>query len=555
MLAALLAQQATQIPAVSAEVDHDEIAAGESVTLTIRIETRGTEPIEVSEPALTLLERRGFREQSQVSIQAGLTTRITTRQIQLAATDPGTATIGPVRVKQGDRFAETGELSIRVTPRPVDAAVALSPRVRAMLANMPPPDGIRNVALGIVASPTTVMVGAPVDVVVAAWFPREVRLQLRTPPSLTDPELRGAWVYPQPVPTGLAATRFVGGRWYDLYVLHSVVFPFSPGTLDIGRAKVAYALPLTYSFLSRELRHEVESDPVIVTVNDQPPAGRPSSFPGLVASNLRMQMEVAPRTVAVGEASTVTITLTGSGNVALWPEPKVRWPDDVRIYPGDTDVKTALENGRIAGTKRFTYLVVPDSAGVHAIRDVSVPYLDLDTRRYGELRAAAVDVVAGEVGGGGAPVAARPEPPALLEAGGDPLIPAFGLPPALLLGVVLGFPLIALALRGKAVARLVRRRPAATALRSLTDVHREFRLALERLVPQERAREGNELTEALRAAGVEATAAAHAAKIRDRLRQSMYGPGHPADDAELIAETQEILRALTGSIAAEGKAA
>ena len=416
-----------------------------------------------------------------------------------------------------------------------------------MLASMQPPEGIQNVAMGVTASPATVMVGAPVDVVVAAWFPREIRLQLRTPPTFTDPDLRGAWVYPQPVPSGLAATRFVGGHWYDLYVLHSVVFPFSPGKMQIGKAKVSYSLPITYSFLSRELRHEAESDPIAVTVTEQPAGGRPAAFSGMAGSNLRMQMEVTPRAVGVGEGATVNITLAGSGNVALWPEPRVRWPDDVRVYPGDAEVRTGMEDGRIVGTKRFTYLVVPDSAGVHPIRDVTLPYLDLETRRYAELRAASVDITAAEARDATTGTAVvRAEPPPLIDAVDLPMIPPGGWSPVVIGLLLLGAPLAALAVRGGMRLLAFRRKDPPPPRRSLQGLHQDFRDTLERLVPAAGLREGDQLADALRAAGVDHAVAAHAARVRDRLRHAVFGPGGPSDPDELTAETQEVLRALTG---------
>ena len=49
LVAAFLVQQAIPLPVASAQVDRDEVAAGETVTLTVRIETRGSEPLEVSE--------------------------------------------------------------------------------------------------------------------------------------------------------------------------------------------------------------------------------------------------------------------------------------------------------------------------------------------------------------------------------------------------------------------------------------------------------------------------------------------------------------------------
>ena len=49
----------------------------------------------------------------------------------------------------------------------------------------------------------------------AAWFPRDLRLQLRRPPTLQPPVIDGVWSYPQATPAGIAATRNIGGRWYD----------------------------------------------------------------------------------------------------------------------------------------------------------------------------------------------------------------------------------------------------------------------------------------------------------------------------------------------------
>jgi hypothetical protein len=260
-----------------------------------------------------------------------------------------------------------------------------------------------------------------------------------------------------------------------------------------------------------------------------------------------MQMEVAPRTVAVGDASTVSITLSGAGNVALWPAPGIRWPDDVRIYPGDPEVVTRMENGRIIGTKRFNYLLVPDSAGVHSIRDVRVPYFDLDTRRFAELRSASVDVVAGEGrGAGGAPARTRADPPPLVTDARRPVVPPMGWPPALLTLVAVGAPLGALATRAGWLRRWLRGRKPPPGPRSLPALHQDFRLALERLVPSAGLRDGDQLADALRAAGIDHAVAAHAARVRDRLRHALYGPGGASDPEELTAETQAVLRALTG---------
>src|SRR2546429_5296250 len=78
----------------------------------------------------------------------------------------------------------------------------------------------------------------------------------------------------------------------------------------------------------------------------------------------------------------MTATVSGAGNVALWPEPAIRWPPGFRPYPGETGMRIAARDGRIAGTKVFHYLVMPDSAGSFLLPEVRYPYYDLAAGGY-----------------------------------------------------------------------------------------------------------------------------------------------------------------------------
>src|SRR3989454_1470889 len=117
----------------------------------------------------------------------------------------------------------------------------------------------------------------------------------------------------------------------------------------------------------------------------------------------------------VGEPIAMTATVSGAGNVALWPEPAIRWPPGFRPYPGETGMRIAARDGRIAGTKVFHYLVVPDSAGSFLLPEVRYPYYDLAA---GDYRAATIAPRALAVAPGIEPHAARALPP--LGRGRDP---------------------------------------------------------------------------------------------------------------------------------------
>ena len=270
---------------------------------------------------------------------------------------------------------------VDVQPNPVAAAPALNPRLRTLLERAPPPPRGK-AAVALVVSADSVSVGEQVDVVTAAWFPRDLRLQLRRPPTLQPPVIDGVWSYPQSAPAGIAATRNIGGGAYDLFVAHQVVFPLVAGTIVVPPAVLKYSTPLALQFFSQEERFALSSLPETLSVRTLPTAGRPAGFNGAVGSGLRLERRITPPTAHAGEGVAVELALTGEGNTALWPPPEIRWPRNVRAYVDRVEEQVTTTEGRVGGVKTFRYLVVPDSSGPLSLPAVSYGYYDLAARGY-----------------------------------------------------------------------------------------------------------------------------------------------------------------------------
>src|SRR5439155_1021060 len=128
--------------------------------------------------------------------------------------------------------------------------------------------------LSVILPSDTTLVGAQLDVIAAAWFPRELRTRLRRMPILTMQTPEGVWSYPGASPSEPAASRLVRGGWMDLFVAHQIVFPLAVGRVTIPPATVEYAVPVNFSFFSREERYSLKSDSVLVSVLPLPVAGR-----------------------------------------------------------------------------------------------------------------------------------------------------------------------------------------------------------------------------------------------------------------------------------------
>jgi tetratricopeptide (TPR) repeat protein len=538
----LLALLQSEPPELHVSVDQDRVSVGDELMYTARAVSKSSEPM-----SLTIAPFNGFEivsrsERTEVSLSGGAI-RTTVLEVRLRALRPGRWQIGPARATQGTVVTEAAALVIDVEPSAAVTATTLNPRLRSLLERTsPPPRG--KAAVALVVSADTVRVGEQVDVVTAAWFPRDLRLQLRRPPTLQPPVIDGVWSYPQAAPSGIAVTRNIGGIAYDLFVAHHVVFPLVAGAIAIPRAMLKYSTPLALQFFSQEERFALTSLPETLTVRPLPSGGRPVDFNGAVGSGLRVERRITPPTAHPGEGVVVELVLSGLGNSALWPPPAVQWPRTARAYADRVDEEVTTVDGQVGGVKSFRYLVVPDSIGPLTLPPVNYSYYDLAARAY---RSAGTGAASLPVAAGGESASSAALPPALLVSKSPAVarrvaqvVPDWGW------AVLLVLP--PLAVFGRAWRPRRRRRviPPATGLRGAEEV---LDAVVRRLVPDPDHRSRTGLATAVRAAGADANTAWRLAAAREQLLARRYGPGEISEeDAALVAEVEELMRRLGGSL-------
>lgn len=518
MLALLLLLQQAPVMTLTATVDRPRLNVGEDVVLTVVAGGRTADAVQFDLPPFSGFALISRSESSEVTIGVERA-RISTLELRLRAVRAGSYAFGPIRVQQGTSQASIDGPDVEVTENAAAGMVALNPRVRDLVTRAPPPKAGSGASVQVVLSRDTVLVGEQVDVLTAAWFSRELRGRLRRQPRFEPPVLTGVWAFPQTALPGIAASKRVGDKWYDLFVLHQVVFPLAPGAVSIPPVTLTYEIPVAMQFFSQDERYTVSSPERKLTVLPLPAAGQPPGFAGATGVNLKLERQVTPPTARANEAVNVEIAVRGEGNVALWPAPDITWPAGTRAYAEGSTEEMQPVAGRLAGVKRFKFVVVPSQAGVLLVPSVSYPYFDFVRRGYVVPTLPAVGVA---VGAGKEATAARSMPPPLLATKGPPLAEqvSAGMTPWGWAAVLLLPPLAVLGLSFRR-----RRRPTVLPTRRKSD---DPSLALDRalmkLLPREDIATSARLVPALRAAGFDVETAQSIASLRDAVQGHRYGP-------------------------------
>jgi tetratricopeptide (TPR) repeat protein len=228
---------------------------------------------------------------------------------------------------------------------------------------------------------------------------------------------------------------------------------------------------------------------------------------------------VTPGAGRQGEAYSAEVTVRGEGNVALWPEPDLRWPPVFRVYPEAAHEQLTMQGGRLSGTKTFTFLLVADSAGALGLPPVRYAYFDLADQRYRVTEGAGAMVI---VAPRGEAVASRAEPPPMRLDSHQSIALTIqeALPPVIWRLLALTPPLILLL---PLIPR--RRRPAAAARQSGDPVR-----AAER-----------RLSAVLAGASLTPQEATELRSLRDRLQAARYANTSGSDLAALARGAEELL--------------
>ena len=147
-------------------------------------------------------------------------------------------------------------------------------------------------------------------------------------------------------------------------------------------------------FFSRSytnVQKNVETSTLTLEIKSLPEDGKPASFAGAVGSYKFVAAIDADET-RTNEALTLTMTISGNGNLELLNMPSPNFPPDFEVY--DPKITSGVEaNGQgMSGTRKAEYLIIPRRAGDFNIQPVEFSYFDPAKQQYFTLKSSPMNV-------------------------------------------------------------------------------------------------------------------------------------------------------------------
>ena len=128
-------------------------------------------------------------------------------------------------------------------------------------------------------------------------------------------------------------------------------------------------------------RRAIRTEPLSVTVKPLPPFAGKGQFSGLVGA-FQIQSQVDKTTLDVGESATLSVTVSGTGNIMDASAPEIAIPDAFKTYKDAPLEKIQPGLNGYTGEKVFRTALVPLKDGQYTLEPISLNYFDVTSGQY-----------------------------------------------------------------------------------------------------------------------------------------------------------------------------
>ncbi|MCX5882814.1 MAG: BatD family protein [Deltaproteobacteria bacterium] len=353
---------------IQAVVDRTQIGAGESIELTVTVKG-GEGTVDIS-PIKDFTMMSGGTSTS-VQIINGRMSKEVNHTYTLIPLKEGRLVIPPLSVTIDNTTQKTAEIVITVSPKTPEKTGGQDVFAEAKVSNSNPYEGEPIVYTFKLLSAIQIANARFQKPEFSGFTSKEVEKSQKT------------------------YRTVVNGREYSVTDLTILLVPVGAGPKTIDPAILECDLVrrqnmrrspfgmLDDPFLGQNRLEPrvIRTEPLSITVKPLPPFNAKGQFSGLVGT-FQIQSEVDKTTLNVGESATLSVNVSGTGNIMDAAAPEIAIPDAFKRYKDapQEDIQPGM-NG-YTGKKVFRTALVPLKEGQYTLEPIAFNFFDVSSGQY-----------------------------------------------------------------------------------------------------------------------------------------------------------------------------
>ncbi|MFH1380257.1 MAG: BatD family protein, partial [bacterium] len=375
---------------MSARVNRDTIVLGETLTLEVSVSGDTASIPNPTIPAMPGLSINSSGRSQNISFVNGKVSSSITFNYVIMPQSIGKHTIQPITLNAGGKVYETSPILIEVSKSQSSSSpqsAQSSPPPPVQKESLSKTDTSKDIFVKASLDKTTVYVGEQATYT----FKFYRRIRLVGDAQFAAPELIG--FVKEDLPPQKNYYADVDNTRFMVSEIQIALFPTSPGSAVIGPASLTVAVPVNSRdpfsnddffgsiFGARGEKKLLKTEQLSLKVLPFPDKGKPDSFNGAIGK-FNITSKVDNTNLKVGEPITLSVTISGKGNIKSITEPVFGDIHGFRAYDTVSSLNSEVKDYAITGSKVFQTVLVPEISGTLELPSLSFSFFDPASKTY-----------------------------------------------------------------------------------------------------------------------------------------------------------------------------
>lgn len=368
-----------------ASTSKSKAGEGEQIKITYSINANATgfTPPNLNEFNVLM----GPQQMMSTQIINGRMTQSLSFSFVITGKKPGKYTIPPARIRVGNGELKSNSLEIEIT-KVVNSSPGRGNSSSNAGNGANTPNG-EELFVKAIVSKTNTWVGDQI-LVTYKLFSRYPQLNYEL---LKMPTFNGFYAEDIQIPKSANGIRetYDGKEYLTAEIKKVLLFPQKSGRLEIPSMELSCLVRQRVSsgniwdqFFGggyRDVELKIKSQAVAVDVKNPESSGKPANFNGAVG-NLDFSVKIDREQVRSGDAATLTIGVSGKGNLKLIEPPVLELPSELEVYDPQIRDEISVSSAGMTGNRNFEYLIIPRAGGDFSLGPFSFSWFNPEKKNY-----------------------------------------------------------------------------------------------------------------------------------------------------------------------------